>query len=894
MLKFYKFFILFLFVITSNLFAQNYTITGTVTSLSSEEGLLGANIYLLGTNMGAATNENGKYKVVAKKGTYTIICSYVGYETQRKQIELNKNMEINFALKDHQFTLSVQVIAERAKERETPVAFSDVNKLEMETRLGSQDIPMVLNTTPSVYATQQGGGAGDSRIDIRGYKQNNVGVMLNGVPINDMNNGWVYWSNWDGIGDATSSVQVQRGLSAVNLAVPSIGGTMNIITDPTALQFGVKYKQEYGSGDFWKTTLSANSGSIGGKFAFSVAAVRKIGTGVIDRTWTDAWAYYFGGSYNLNDKNRLEIYAIGAPQRHGQNSFRQNIAAYDTNYAKTISGFNTAAFKKFPQSSSGRLYNENWNYVSSSYNGQQYWSGSTHDRYDPNYINEKENYYNKPLVNLNWYSQLSNSLSLYSTVYYSGGAGGGSGTYGTMKWNYSSPSRIVDWDGTIANNQKSATGSRGILINNVNNQWTVGALSKGYYKFSDEFKTSFGVDWRKAQIDHFQEVRDLLGGSYFTFAGNNFDQITQWKKQLGDKVGYWETNDVNWLGMYAQGEYSKDLVSAYGMYGWTIVNYKYVNQFLKDPTTNNPLEVSANNITGYQLKGGASYRLTTEVDFFGNLGYVSKVPIYDNVIDYTTNSIAKNMKNEKFISVEAGVNTHLFENKLTLKANYYYTSWKDQAKTISVRNDDGSSGVVFLSGMNSLHTGFEFEAAFQTSSYYRIDAAASLGNWLYTNDVSGVYQDYTGSYQSTTYNYYVKNLKVGDAPQSQLALAGTVFPIKGMRFQVVFRYNARYYSDWDPFTRTNPNDRGQVWETPAYTIFDLHFNYKLPIDLKGLNFDLFAHVFNLFNTVYIQDATDNSQYNSYDPVGQQNHSASDAEVFLGIPRTFNLGITLSY
>ena len=96
--------------------------------------------------------------------------------------------------------------------------------------LGSQDIPMILNTTPSVYATQQGGGAGDARINVRGFNQRNVAVMINGVPQNDMENGWVYWSNWDGVGDATSSIQMQRGLSAVNLATPSIGGTMNIIT----------------------------------------------------------------------------------------------------------------------------------------------------------------------------------------------------------------------------------------------------------------------------------------------------------------------------------------------------------------------------------------------------------------------------------------------------------------------------------------------------------------------------------------------------------------------------------------------------------------------------------------------------------------------------------------
>ena len=62
----------------------------------------------------------------------------------------------------------------------------------MEIRLGSQDIPMILNTTPSVYITQQGGGAG-ARINVRGFNQRNV-VMINGVPQNDMENGWVYWS----------------------------------------------------------------------------------------------------------------------------------------------------------------------------------------------------------------------------------------------------------------------------------------------------------------------------------------------------------------------------------------------------------------------------------------------------------------------------------------------------------------------------------------------------------------------------------------------------------------------------------------------------------------------------------------------------------------------------
>ena len=190
----------------------------------------------------------------------------------------------------------------------------------MELRLGSQDVPLALNTVPNVYATNQGGGAGDARINVRGFNQRNVAIMLNGIPVNDMENGWVYWSNWDGVADATSSIQLQKGLSAQNLATPSIGGSMNIITDAAALEKGGIFKQELGAWGFAKSTLSYNSGLLmDDKLALSGTLVRKTGEKYYYGTWTDAWAYYFGATYFLNDAHKLQFYAVGAPQRHGQN-----------------------------------------------------------------------------------------------------------------------------------------------------------------------------------------------------------------------------------------------------------------------------------------------------------------------------------------------------------------------------------------------------------------------------------------------------------------------------------------------------------------------------------------------------------------------------------------------
>jgi hypothetical protein len=903
MMKIYKTLVLML-LFASAMFAQSYTLSGVVTSAENGEKLVGANVYIKGTTMGAATNADGKYSISGiKAGNYTVVCSYIGFEKVEENINLSNNMELNFALKDYQFQLNVTVLADRAKERETPVAFTNIDKKQMEKQLGSRDIPLVLNTTPSVYATQQGGGSGDARINIRGFDQRNIAIMINGVPINDMENGWVYWSNWDGLGDATSSIQLQRGLSAVNLAIPSIGGTMNIISDPTSQKFGVNLKQEFGSGAYLKTSISASSGKMG-KFAVNANFVKKTGDGIIDKTWTDAWSYYLGLSYEINNKNRLELYALGAPQRHGNNYYQQNAAVYDQSFAKDVLGYTDAQLAVVTEA--GRTFNQNWAKVNPSYSGKQ-WDGSTIDRYDPNFINERENFFHKPIVNLNWYSQLSNKLSLYTTAYWSGGRGGGSGTYGSVqrkpavpgnKW-YKSPPWTWDWDKTIAMNDTSSKGSLGILRNSCNYQWTLGVISKAYLKIDDNWKTSFGLDWRTAEIDHFREVRDLLGGDYYYFAGNDFDKTdADRRKKLGDKIVYYNTNTVDWIGGYAQAEYTKDLLTAYGTVGYSSIKYSYTNHF-KDDGTGNELTSKTDWISGYQIKGGASYRMTTTNSIYANAGYVSKVPIFDNAINDRDGRVAQDPKNETFISFEAGTNNKFFNNKLAANLNAYYTIWNDKAKTVSVQNQDGSEDLIYLQGIDALHSGIELELSYRPVHLIQLDGVFSFGHWVYTDDVEGSYTTYsTGAPVEKKYNYYIKDLKVGNQPQTAMIFGATLFPVKGMSLQFLFNMYSDMYANWDPTSRTDATDRAQSWKTPNYNLLNMHFNYALPFDLSGVRFNLFAHVFNLLDEVYVQDASDHSKYNGIkkdvNGVATPLHSAQRASVFLGMQRYFNVGVSVMF
>ncbi len=966
------FFALLVLLIPMFVFAQTGSVQGTVVDKATGEGIVGANVVVVGTTLGAATDENGSFVIDdVPEGSVQVMVSVIGYANVTRNLSVSSSgvAKINFQLERETLELgALEVLASRAT-RTTPVAYTNVEKLDIEINLGSRDMPMVLNTTPSVYATEQGGGAGDARVSVRGFNQRNVAVMINGVPVNDMENGWVYWSNWDGVADATSSIQMQRGLSAVNLAAPSIGGTMNILTDPTALKAGGKFKQEFGSGGFLKTTLNYNSGLIADKFAVSGTVVRKTAAGVIDKAWTDAWAYYLGASFQVNKNNRIEFYALGAPQRHGQMRYAQNIAAYDHEYAKEVfddsivkmasdsAGTSYDVFSVFPEA--GRTYNENWNTVSSSYKGQEYfymYGDKTVDRHDPDYLNESENYYHKPQVNLNWYLTINEKMRLSTVAYFSGGSGGGTGTFGDLIWEYNGvgtdlPSRIADWDATIAMNQstesrkhavKPAGESVGFLRNSYNRQWTIGAISKLNFDISDKLKTQIGIDWRTAEIDHGREVRDLLGGDYvvngyynyytgfyenkdtpefdakfndefdWVMIGDSIDYAATYEnakgKKLGDIIDYHNTNTVDWLGFFAQAEYKTNLFSIYAMGGFSMIKYGLVDYFKRadlhpaeyvEATDNGELMINSDWISAIQIKGGGLYKVTDNMEAFANFGYVEKVPILDNIIDDVEIALAPDPTNEKFISTELGLNFRALSDKLATKVNVYNTNWNDRNLVIPRSTGQGSSGdtdLIFLTGLNQYHKGLELEVAYQPIRMLRLDAAMSYGHWIYTDDAEGTYKDIVAD-TTAKYIYAVKDLMVGDMPQSQYSLTVSLFPIQGFTIAATMNYYDRFWANWDPISREiktgEEPDREQNWQVPSYGKVDLHAKYDLPIHFGNVGFQAYLHVFNALDAIYIQDAVDNSEYNAFAGDGK-NHKADDAEVYIGMPRRINFGLNINF
>ena len=197
-------------------------------------------------------------------------------------------------------------------------------------------------------------------------------------------------------------------------------------------------------------------------------------------------------------------------------------------------------------------------------------------------------------MNLNHFYDVNDQVRLSSILYWSGGSGGGTGTYGSVSkvqqlreiaWYASSP-WTWDWNGEIAQNSANVDSawsetenrSTGILRNSINRQNTYGLISKLNYDVNDELEVQVGIDWRTVGIEHAREVRDLLGGDYYVdYADDNAPDGK--KVGLGDIIAYHNETTVDWFGAFIQGKYDIAKFNLYGMGGVSTIGYSYQDHF---------------------------------------------------------------------------------------------------------------------------------------------------------------------------------------------------------------------------------------------------------------------------------------------------------------------------
>jgi outer membrane cobalamin receptor len=826
---------------------------------SSHETLVGATIVVAGTHLGVTTSLNGSFNLKVPVGNQTLKISFIGYESKEIKVSIHQGVTKNLGnivLQSSSVGLSeVNIFASIAVDRKTPVAISTIGPQVIREKLGNQEFPQILKFTPSVYVTREGGGYGDSRINLRGFSSNNIGVLINGVPVNDMENGHVYWSNWAGLSDVTQTIQVQRGLGASKLALSSVGGTINIITKSTKANKGGSIYSGMGNDGMYKFMFTVSTGLMNSGWAVTVSGAHTYGNGYINGTNYNGFSYFLNVAKQFSARHRLSFTLFGAPQWHNQRGNQHKISTY------------LGQNPDIPYPIQGKYrYNSDYGYR----NGKIYGGAYGY------------NVYNKPQASLNDYWQITKKTLLTTAVYASIASGGGRRVDGPgsqmLNWDYKfdrpysttklTPEGYYDFNAVMNVNKASLNGSQAIVGMSINSHQWYGILSTLNTKIKN-FNITAGLDGRYYIGKHAKQIKDLLGGSFF-LDNKDINRPANTPLMQGDYYSYYNDGIVRRIGVYAQAEYVKEDFSVFLSSSVSSKSYNRRDYFQYKPGNQMSGWI---NYMPWSVKGGANYNINAHNNVYINGGYFTRTPYYNIVFPNYTNDANKDAKYERVLSYEVGYGYN--SSKLTIRLGLYRTKWLDKGLHVNLGQVSAN-----ISGLNSLHQGIEFTSQYKPIPILFLRGMLSIGDWRWTNNVTFTAYDVNNVPQGT-FNAYLKGIHVGNAAQTTVALGTEIEIFQNMKLGFDYKYYARNYANFDPSNRTKPNDLSDAWRIPDAGIVSMNVSYKFQIG--SLKASLYGNVYNLFNTAYVADATDGI-----------NHDAASALVWYGFGRTWYTGLRIRF
>ncbi|SOE20401.1 Outer membrane receptor proteins, mostly Fe transport [Spirosomataceae bacterium TFI 002] len=902
---------------TSSVFAQA-VITGKVIDSTSGEGLIGASVTVDGTSLGTTSDIDGNYSISnAPTGKQKLVVSFIGFSKKELLVDLvsGKNQIPNVTLEEDENMLSEIVVTSRvidfARTRETPIAVSTISPQEIALKIGNLEFPEVLSRTPGVYATKTGGGYGDSRISLRGFDQSNTSFLINGQPVNDMENGWVYWSNWQGLTDVASGIQVQRGLGASRLAVPSVGGTVSIFTKAAERKKGGGIAQSFGNNGYSKTTANYSSGKSDKGWASSFLVSYWKGDGYAYGTAGEGWTYFGAVGYQPEgSKHSINLSVLGAAQWHHQRSSWISIRDYQN--------FGT------PQKDG---IDRRWNTDAGFLNGEEF--------------NMRRNFYNKPLATVNWDWDISSNLQLNTSLYGSAGRGGGTGPRGgnfrngdidyypfniDLTTQYNERGRgtrdangFINFDKAIDVNRSTTDpytgansnftgqllGSNGFRDDGVNravlvrrasmnsHDW-IGAISSLEGQF-DKVRASIGVDLRSYKGYHYRVLNNLMGldGYYSTGNRNSNGQVINTLIEAspfnntglnGPKIDYYNIGVVGWQGANGLLEYVDTKLT--GVLQAGISNQSFQREdYFDQPAM--PIS-EKKSMTGGYVKGGANFNFTETSNVFFNAGFISRQPQFDAVFPNFANNISPDVQNEKITSFELGYG--FIGKKVTVNLNAYATTWGNRFRTASVFNTQGDQGTAQFKDIDVQHNGIELEATYRPMDKLKLQFMGSLGDWRYTKDFTAELFDNSNNSIGTG-TLYLKDAKVGNAAQTTAAVNADYNLNKVFSVDLGYRYAGNLYADYsivdDSFAQ--PNNPGAL-KLPSYSLVDAGATARFKLLGNTATFRL--NVNNLFDALYISE----SQTNIHAEGNSVTWNGIDVRnsVWLGFGRTWNASLKYSF
>ncbi|MFT5821832.1 MAG: hypothetical protein ACI8ZM_003088 [Crocinitomix sp.] len=768
----------------------------------------------------------------------------------------------------------------------TPVFITNLEDGENSSG-SSGNISGLLQSSRDVFASTAGFNFSAARFKIRGYQSDKTMILLNGIPMNDLETGRGTWYRWGGLNDVTRYSETKNWLSDNPYHFGGIGGYSNINSKATGIRKGsrVSYastNRAYSHRVMY--TYGTGMQSNGWAFAASVSA-RYANEGYVDGTFYEAYSYFLAAEKNINKKHNINLTILGSPSRRGKGSI-STLETYE------LSGDN--------------FYNSYWGYQTKPDGTQIKRNSRVADSHMPIIAFSHEWKINdistlKTSVHtsfgkygqtaLNWYGAKDPRPDYYKYLpsYYNGINDPTNEQRMFNNWQNES-TRQVQWDDLYFANSKNIfthkDGDGNVLREGlrskyiVENRWNnivSGGLSSLYTVEKENMTINAGLFIQAQRNHYYNTVEDLLGGDYWVdvnqFAEQDFIDPNAAQSDLQNPnrtVGVGDTYGNNYYVMninataFSQINYRTKRVDYYAAVELSDEQFYREGLFQTGLFPDNSLGKSeTKNFINYSVKGGATFKISGRQYITANAAYLTEAPTSRTafISPRTRNVMVDDLKNETIYTGD--INYILRYPNLKLRLTYYYSERKDAVWSRSFYNDEYNSFVNYvMKDVDYFHQGLELGVDGKIYGGLSGNIVLAMGQHLYNSrPTASIYVDNSAELIAEDKTVYLQNYKMGGMPQSA-ASVGLKYSGKKYWFAGVnFNYFADIYLDPNPDRRTAEAVANFVESDPQFTQTieqtKLDNGYSMSL-FAGKSFKISNYFLNI--NVNINNLTNNTQF----------------------------------
>ncbi len=681
----------------------------------------------------------------------------------------------------------------------------------------SQNVSSLLTAGRDPFFSAATFNFGAARFKIRGYDGDLFGTYINGIPMDNLDNGFTPFGLWGGLNDVVRNRDLSLGLRYNTFAFGDLGSVTNIDTRASKQRKETEFGYAASNRNYnHRIHFTYGSGISKKGWAFTFAGSRRYAAeGYVPGTYYDGWSWFAAVDKRLGQKHLLSFTAFGAPTESG----KQGAAITE---ARELAGTN--------------YYNPYWGYQ----NGKK--------------RNANIARTNQPVAILTHDFRINNNTSLISAIGYSFGKRGSTSLdwfnapdprpdyyrylpsyYATVPsqqqqvtdlWKNDPSVSQINWDrlydANRSNNEtfNGTTGRRAryLLSESVTDTKRFNFNTVVNTRINNNIEFTGGASYQYQKNNYYKEIDDMLGADYFVdlnqFAERNFpnnnivnqNDLNRPNRivRKGDRYGWDYDMNIHKFAGWAQSVFKFKKIDVFTAVEVSNTTFWRVGNVRNGLFPNNSFGKSqTNNFTNYALKGGITYKVDGRNYFYLNGAYLTRAPFFENVYTSprTRDLQQDNTTSEKIKSVEGGY--VLNAPKLKIRLGGYYTEFDDQMNVMSFYHDTYQNFVNYaVSNIDKLHFGGEFGFEAKVMPNVTVTGAAAIGRYYYNsrqNAVTTLDNDASILSQDTVYSM---NYRVGGTPQEAYSLGVSYRSPKFWFVSITANYFDQMWLDINPLRRS--------------------------------------------------------------------------------------------